>query len=146
MKRSSYRIPVIASAALAVVGAAPAGHSVSDHPNNPADVPQQAEATVLVRNHNPLDVEVVAVTDAGRRFRLGEVNGDAGGTFVLPQTLTDGSGQFRLKVYSLETRVGSFLVNRYLEAVNTQPLSVSPGSAIVLQVVSPLRNSFVDGG
>jgi hypothetical protein len=146
MRKSTLRVPAIAAAALAVVGAAPAGHALSVNPNNPADIQQGAQVTVLVRNHNALDVEVVAVNESGRRFQLGAVHADAGRTFVLPRDLTDGDGQFRLKVYTVDRLVGSHLVKHYLEAVKTQPLSLSAGNEIVLQVQSRLANSFIDRG
>jgi hypothetical protein len=117
MQRSKFRFPMVAAAALAVVGATPTGQSASLYPDNPDATPQK---TVLVRNHNSLDVEVVAVTEAGRRFRL--------------------------KVYSIGQKVGPSLVNHYVDAVKTQLLSSSVEGELVLQVHSPLANSFIDRG
>lgn len=146
MQRSIFRVPVMATAALAVVGATPAGQTLSIDSDNALVHRQRAEVTVLVRNHNSLDVEVVAVTEAGRRFRLGTVHRGVRRTFVLPRDVTDRNSQFRLKVYSIGRRIGPSLVNHYLEAVKTQPLSAGAGGEIVLQVQSPLASSFVDRG
>ena len=60
----------------------------------------------MVRNHNSLDVDVVAVTEAGRRFLLGSVRHGAGRTFFLPPAVTDGNSRFRLKVYSIDRLAG----------------------------------------
>ena len=146
MQRSKFQFPVVAAAALAVVGATPIGHPASIYDENPTGPPQTTVATVLVRNHNSLDVEVVAVTEAGRRYRLGAVNRGAGRTFVVPQGISANSDRFRLKVYSIGRQVGPSLVNHYVDAVKTQLLSSSGGEEIVLQVHSPLSNSFIDRG
>ena len=143
MQRSKFRFPMVAAAALAVVGATPTGQSASLYPDNPDATPQK---TVLVSNHNSLDVEVVAVTEAGRRFRLGAVRRGAGRTFTLPRGVTDNSSRFRLKVYSIGQKVGPSLVNHYVDAVKTQLLSSSVEGELVLQVHSPLANSFIDRG
>jgi hypothetical protein len=145
MQKSSFWIPVIAAAALAVVGATPTGHSDAVFADNPEVTPQRITATVFVRNHNSLDVEVVAVTEAGRRFRLGSVYSGAGREFELPADVCDGSDPFRLKVYSIGRKVGPSVANHYLEAVKTQPLSPNSGE-IVLQVHSPLSASFIERG
>ena len=104
MQKSKFRIPLVAAAALAVVGATPTGNGLSSFPDNPTDTLQRVGTTIVVRNHNSLDVEVVAVTEAGRRFQLGAVHRGAGRTFVLPQGVTEGNHQFRLKVYSIGHR------------------------------------------
>lgn len=146
MQRSKFRISMVAAAALAVVGATPTGQSESNYPDNVAVTRRHTEATVLVRNHNSLDVEVVAVTEVGRRFQLGSVRRGSGRTFVLPRGVTDNSNQYRLKVYTIGQQGGPSLVNRYVDAVKTQLLSSSVGGELVLQVHSPLANSFIDRG
>ncbi len=146
MQKSKFRLPVVAAAALAVVGATPTGPAVPSHPDNPADTPNSSEATVLVRNQNSSDVDVVAVTETGRRFLLGAVRQGAGRTFVLPRAVTDGSCRFRLKVFSIDRLMGPSSVNQYVDAAKTQPLSVQAGGEIVLQVQNPLANSFIDRG
>jgi len=137
---------VIAAVALAVVGATPTGSTPAVSDDNPEHVQQQDQTTVLVRNHNSLDVEVVAVTERGRRFRLGAVFSGAGRSFDLPRDLCQGNDPFRLKVYSIGRKVGPSVVNHYLEAIKTQPLSPNAGGEIVLQVQSPLSDSYIDRG
>ena len=144
MQNSKYRIPLVAAAALALVGATPTGHHPSSFPDNPTDTPQSSETTIVVRNHNSLDVEVVAVTEAGKRFRLGSVNRGAARTFELPECVEESNQQFRLKVYSIDRPAAPSIVNHYLDAVKTQLLSSSVGGEIVLQVHSPLSDSFID--
>jgi hypothetical protein len=146
MQKSRFRIPVIVAVALAVVGATPTGRADSHGSDNPEITPQRTEATIQVRNHNSLDVEVVAVTEAGRRFRLGAVHGGAGRTFALPRDVSEGGNPFRLKVYSIGRKIGPSVVNHYLEAVKTPLLSPNADGEIVLQVQSPLSNSFIDRG
>jgi hypothetical protein len=146
MQKSSIGIPVIAAAALAVVAATPTGYSDSALTGCPKTTPQRVPTTVLIRNHNPLDVEVFAVTEAGRRYRLGSVQSGAGRTFDLPRGLCECGDLYRLKVYSIARNVGPSLANRYLDAVKTQPLSVDRDGEIVLQVQRPLSASFIDRG
>ena len=100
MQRSKFRFSMVAAAALAVVGATPTGQSASLYPDNPNATPQK---TVLVRNHNSLDVEVVAVTEAGRRFRLGAVHRGAGRTFILPPLLLIAGRQGRTRGLKSQT-------------------------------------------
>ncbi len=146
MQKSKLGIPVVAAAALAVVGATPTGQSASNYPDVAAVTRRNIEATVLVRNHNSLDVEIVAVTEVGRRFRLGSVRRGGGRTFVLPRGVTENSNQYRLKVYAIGQQVGPSLVNHYVDAVKTQLLSSSVDGELVLQVHSPLASSFIDRG
>ena len=146
MQRSSFGIPIIAAAAFAAVGATPTGHSGSVPEDCPETTPQRVPTSVVVRNHNPLDVEVVAVTEAGRRFRLGSVQSGTRRTFDLPRGLCERGDLYRLKVYSIARKLGPSVANRYLDAVKTQPLSVDTDGDIVLQVHSPLSASFIDRG
>ena len=144
MQRRSLRVPVIAAAALAVVGATPTARSDHAAGDGILATPQRISTTVVVRNHNPLDIEVVAVTESGRRYELGSVHSGAGRAFDLPRDVCESSDPFRLKIYSIGRKVGPSVVNRYLEAVKTNPLSPDTGGEIVLQVLSPLSASFID--
>ena len=143
MQMSRFRIPVIAVAAMAVVGATPADKAASAQPYTAIDTAATVTATVVVHNDNWQDVEVVALTDAGKRFRLGEVARGLERSFSFPDALVDGKCQFRLKVYSIDNQVGSLLATRYLGAVQTKPLSVSAGSEIVMHITDPLGESFI---
>jgi len=145
MKKSWIRIPVLAAAAFAVFGATPAASQSQDVIASSA-LPRQVDKTVVVRNHNSLDVEIVAVTEAGRRFPLGAVNHGSGRTFVLPRALSESGNSFRLKIYSIAPKVGPSITTRYLGAVKTQLLSPSSTGSIVLQVQSPLASTFIDRG
>ena len=146
MQKHRFSIPAVAAAALVVVGATPAINTNPIDPDHPQITQQQSAATIVVRNHNSLDIEVVAVTEAGRRYPLGAVNAGAGRAFSLPEALLEGQEQYRLKVYSIGRKMGATVTNHYLEAVKTQLLSPRSGDEIVLQVHSPLSSSFIDRG
>ena len=147
MQRSIFRIPVIATVALAVVGATPTGQSGSVLAEDVEVVPQLSPTTVIVTNYNPLDIDVVAITEAGRRYRLGSVRGNGGGrSFDLPRDLCEANDLFRLKIYSIGRSMGPSLLTHYLQAVRTLPLAPNTESEIVLRVRSPLTQSFIDQG
>ncbi len=146
MQKSSIGVTLVAAVALTVLGAAPAEEAPTDDPAKVSDVQQQTEQTLLVRNHNSLDVEVVAMSEMGRRFRLGVVNHGGGRTFVLPKGVADAGAPFRVKVYSIARKIGASVFDHYLQAVMTQPLSAAGAGPIVLHVKCPLTDSFVESG
>ncbi len=146
MKRSNFGIPVVAAAALAVVGATPTGHTEVLGFDSPEVTPQPVPTTVTINNHNSLNVEVVAVTESGRRFRLGSVRRGAERTFDLPDCVCEGTGLFRLKIYTVGRKLGPSWLEYPLEAVKTRPISPATGGDLVLQVQSPLSDSFIDHG
>lgn len=133
------RRAVLAAAALLLLAGLPA---LAEGPESP--VPQGTPATVSVHNYNTLDVEVYAVTESGRRFRLGAVNRISQRALALPDQLTDGTTEFRLKIYSFRPREAASAYRRYLQGVKTNPLSAKAGELIPLIVTDPLVNSYVN--
>jgi hypothetical protein len=132
-----------AATLLAALGTAPAHATQPAGPQDALDTPQGTNATVMVRNYNMADVEIYAVSEAGRRFHLGTVNRMSGRTLALPATLVNGT-QFRLKIYTYEPRRAASVVRRLTEGVKTNALSISAGQQIELMVNSPLTESFIN--
>ncbi len=97
----------------------------------------------MVCNHNSLDVVVYAVSEAGRRFRLGIVRRVSDQALTLPDQLADGSTEFRLRIYSLRPSHAASATWGYLQAVKTNLLSARAGDEITLYVMRPLTESFI---
>jgi hypothetical protein len=135
--QTTNRRSLLVAAAIAALAMIPAGASAT--PDNP-------DATVLVRNYNSLDVQVFAVTEAGKRFELGTVNRGAERSFVLPDRLMEGGMPFRLKIYSLARATPASVIDNHVAGVKTQLLSPTDGEQILLNVKSPLITSFIDRG
>lgn len=129
---------------LAAASTTSANAAVTNDEDRSLDAPQGAEARVLVQNDNIRDVEVYAISEDGKRVRLGMVARLTGKTFNLPAWMADGSTQFRLKIYAYESQAAASATRRILTAVKTNPLSASDGEAITLMVGSPLTNSYIN--
>lgn len=140
MQEVKTRYSLLVAAAAAVFLAVPASASVAN--DNPRDV----DATVVVRNHNLLDVQVFAVTESGKRFELGTVNQGAERTFALPSRLMDTNQPFRLRIYSVTKAVPPSLNYNQIAGVRTKLLSLTDGQKLTLNVRSPLVDSFTDSG
>lgn len=137
---------LLAAAVIAVFAAMPAGATATPNRGVVSVEPGRPIAAIVVRNYNSLDVQVFAVTAAGKRFELGRVNRDSERTFELPNRIVENNSEFRLKVYSLARGVPTSVIDNQLEAVKTQLLSPSASDEIVLTVKSPLLASFIDYG
>lgn len=146
MQKNNIGVILVAAVALAVLGAAPVEEASTNVSPEVSGVQQQTGPSLLVHNHNSLDVEVVAMSEPGRRFRLGVVNRGGGRTFALPEGLSEGGAPFRVKVYSIARKIGPSVFDHYLQAVMTQPLSAAGAGPIVLHVKCPLTDSFVESG
>jgi hypothetical protein len=140
MQEVKTRYSLLVAAAAAVLLTVPASASVTF--DNPRDV----ETTVVVRNYNSLDVQVFAVTESGKRFELGTVNQGAERTFALPGRLTNSDQPFQLKVYSLARAVPPSLIDNHVAGVKSRLLSPKDGDQIVLNIRTPLVESFIDRG
>lgn len=114
--------------------------------SEPSDAPPNPDATVLVRNNNYLDVQIFAVTEAGKRFELGTVTHGRERTFPLPNQLLENNEQFRLKICTLSRGMPTSIIDNHVAAVKTQPLALNPDAQISLTVASRLKNSYVDRG
>ncbi len=143
MLADRIRFSLGAAALLAVLGPLPLGAAVPTDRTETPEAPKNNEATVLVCNHNTLDVVVYAVSEAGKRFRLGTVRGSSNHAMTLPRQLADGSTQFRLRIYSLRPSQAASAARGYLQAVKTNPLAASGGDKIMLYVMRPLTESFI---
>jgi hypothetical protein len=128
-----------AAALLTTVAAVPA---TASEPENLVR-PQRSQAVVQVRNYNRADVEVYAVSEGGRRFRLGTVSRQSERTLAVPGFLTDGS-LFRLKIYTYEPRRPASMVRKLTHGVKTNPLSARSGQTIELIVNDPLTDTFIN--
>ena len=143
MQASKARIPMVAAAFLMLLVAVPAGAAVQNDPGDALDTAQGiSQATVEIRNENSRDVEVYAVTEAGRRYRLGFVSPSSTRTLQLPHQIVDARTPFRIKVYSFEHTSRSALVD-YLEGVKTRVLTANAGQRITLRLVNPLSQSAI---
>jgi hypothetical protein len=91
-------------------------------------------------------VQIVAVTEAGKRYRLGTVNHSSERTFDVPDCLIDSGVEFRLKIYSLARTMPASVVDNHIAGVKTQPLTITADEEILLLVKSPLVTSFIDRG
>ena len=141
MHASKARIPMVAAAFLALLVVMPAGAAVPTDPGDALDTPQgTSQAIVEIRNDNSRDVEVYAVTEAGRRYRLGFVSPSSTRTLQLPHQIVDARTPFRIKVYSFEHRAGSALAH-YLEGVKTRVLTPNAGEEITLWLTRNLTES-----
>ena len=143
MHASKALIPAGAAAFLVLLAATPASAAVPAAHEDALDTPQgTSHATVEIINRHWTDVEVYAVTEAGRRYRLGSVWASSIRTFELPRRLVDARTPFRIKVYSFEYRAGSALV-AYLEGVKTRVLTPNAGEEITIQLMSTLSESGI---
>jgi len=143
MLASKARMPVVAAAFLALLAAMPASAAVPTDPGDALDTPQgTSHATVEILNDHWTDVEVYAVTEAGRRYRLGFVSSSSMQNFQLPRWLVDARTPFRIKVYSFEHRAGSALAH-YLEGVKTRVLTPNAGEEITIWLTSNLSESAI---
>jgi hypothetical protein len=143
MLASKVRIPMVAAAFLALLVAMPAGAVVPTDPGDALDTAQDtSQATVEIHNDNWRDVEVYAVTEAGRRYRLGFVSPSSTRTLQLPQQLVDARTPFRIKVYTFEHTDRS-LVADYLDGVKTRVLTANAGESITIWLGKPLSQSAI---
>jgi len=140
MPCTKTRLSLLAAAAIAFAAPIPAS------PAQAVDTPPGSDATVLVKNHNSLDVQIFAVTECGKRFELGTVNRNSERSLALPERLLDEATPFRLKIYSLARALQAEYRPKQLAAVKTQPLSPAVGEEIQLNIRSPLVASFIDRG
>ncbi len=137
------RIPVVAAAFLALLAAMPASAAVQTDPGDALDTPQgTSHVTVEILNNHWTDVEVYAVTEAGRRYRLGFVSPSSTRTLQLPHQIVDARTPFRIKVYSFEHRAGSALAH-YVEGVKTRVLTPTAGEEITLWLTKNLSESAI---
>ena len=105
-----------------------------------------AAATVLVHNWNSHDVEVYAEQDDGRQIKLGVVLTMTDRTFTLPDWLSDGKTEFRLRMMCMLPEDPRSALIQYHEAVRTQPMSSSTGNEIVVDLADPLSESTISDG
>jgi len=140
MQKVKTRHSVLVAAAAAVLLAVPASASVT------IDNPRDTDATIVIRNYNSLDVQVFAVTESGKRFELGIVNRGKEREFALPDRLKDTNQPFRLRIYSVARAVPPSLIDNHVAAVRTKLFSLADGEKLMLNVRSPLIDSFVDRG
>jgi hypothetical protein len=145
MQTAKARLPVIAAAIISMIAATPANAAVPAD-KDPIRKPDATETQVVIRNYNSLDVQIVAVTEAGKRYRLGTVNRSSERTFDVPDCLIDSGVEFRLKIYSLARAVPASVVDNHVAGVKTQPLTMTEGEEIRLVVKSPLATSFIERG
>jgi len=143
MLASRIRFSLGTGALLTVLGVLPLSAAVPAGRTETPDATKDSEATVVVCNHNSLDVVVYAVSEAGRRFRLGIVQRTSDQALNLPDQLADGSTEFRLRIYSLRPSHAAATTRGYLQAVKTNPLSAQAGDEIMLYVMRPLAESFI---
>ena len=143
MLTSKAQIPVVAAAFLALLAAMPAGAAVPTDPGDSLDTPQgTSHATVEILNDHWTDVEVYAVTEAGRRYRLGFVSPSSTRTLQLPHQVVAARTPFRIKVYSFEHRAGSALAH-YIEGIKTRVLTPNAGEEITLWLTRNLSESAI---
>ncbi|UCG86888.1 MAG: hypothetical protein JSW71_23850 [Gemmatimonadota bacterium] len=144
MLASKARLPVVAAAFLALLAAMPANATVPTDPAVALDTAQStSDAIVEIRNDNPREVEVYAVTEeTGRRYLLGYVWPSSTRTLQLPDRLVDADTPFRIKVYSFEHTARSALMD-YLEGVKTKVLTAKAGDKISLWLGDPLSQSAI---
>jgi hypothetical protein len=141
MLASKTRIPVVATALLALLVWLPAGASAQVDPGKALTVARAtSHASVEIINTNSRDVEVYAVEETGRRYRLGFVSPGQTSTLQLPDHLIDATTPFRIKVYSFEHTARSALVD-YFEGVKTRVLTASAGKKFTLRLADPLSKS-----
>ena len=143
MLANRTRYPLIAAALVTVLAAMPANAAVPTDGRDVLDAPQGHAATVMVRNDHALNVAVYAVAEDGRRFRLGEVHRKSGRTFRLPSLLSYGDTAFRIKVYSFRNPGAFSAMVRYVQAIKSRPMFVTPGERINVIVNNPLTASTV---
>ena len=143
MLANRIRFSLGTAALLTVLGGLPLGAAIPTDRTEAPDTPKDNNATVVVCNHNSLDVVVYAVSEAGKRFLLGIVQRTSDQALTLPEQLADGSTQFRLRIYSLRPNQAASVTRGYLQAVKTNPLSASAGDEIMLYVMRPLAESFI---
>jgi len=143
MLANRIRFCLGAAALLTVLGALPLSAAMPTDRTAAPDTPRENDATVVVCNHNSLDVVVYAVSEAGKRFRLGIVPRTSDQALTLPEQLADGNTQFRLRIYSLRPSQAASITRGYLQAVKTNPLTASAGDEIMLYVMRPLAESFI---
>ena len=143
MLASKAQIPVVAVAFLVLLVALPASAAVQTDPGDALDTPQStSHATVQILNNHWTDVEVYAVTEAGRRYRLGFVSPSSTRTLQLPHQIVDARTPFRIKVYSFEHRGGSALAH-YLEGIKTRVIVPNAGEEITLWLTRNLSESAI---
>ncbi len=145
MQTAKARLQVIAAAIISMIAATPANAAVPAD-KDPIRKPDATETQVVIRNYNSLDVQIVAVTEAGKRYRLGTVNRNSERTFDVPDCLVDSGVEFRLKIYLLARAVPASVVDDHVAGVKTQPLTMTEGEEIRLVVKSPLATSFIERG
>ncbi len=143
MQRVKKCHPMFLAALAATLATAPA--SATSQPVTP-DNPPDADATVVVRNYNSLDVQVFAVTEEGKRYELGTVHRASERTLEIPEGLVANSTPFRLKIYSIARAMPASVVDNHVAGVKTQVLEIADGDEIQLTVKSPLVASFIDRG
>jgi hypothetical protein len=143
MLANRIRFSLGTAALLTVLGVLPLSAAIPTGLTETPGAPTDSEATVVVCNHNSLDVVVYAVSEAGRGFRLGIVQRTSDQTLTLPEQLADGSTEFRLRIYSLRPSLAASATRGYLQAVKTNPLSARAGDKIMLYVMRPLAESFI---
>lgn len=140
MQKAKARHSLLVVAAAAVLMTLPASASVT------FDDPPKTEVTVVVRNFNTLDIEIVAVTESGKRFEVGTVTRGAKRTLALPNRLMASDQPFRLKIYSVASAVPPSIIDNRVAGVRTKLLSPADGEEILLNVRSPLIDSHLDRG
>lgn len=145
MHTAKARLPVVAAAIISMIAATPANAAPTTD-KDPIRMPDATETQVVIRNYNSLDVQIVAVTEAGKRYRLGTVNRSSERSFEVPDCLIGTGVEFRLKIYSLARAVPPSVVENHVAGVKTQPLTMTEGEEIRLVVKSPLATSFIERG
>jgi hypothetical protein len=132
------------AAALLWLAPAAAGANPAANPDTPDPQQSGSIAEVKVNNLNAMDVDVYAVTEAGRKFALGTVYRASARSLALPEQIADGATEFRLKIYSVRPSFAPSSYKDYLKGVKTTTLSAAPGSTLSLIVGDPLTDSFVN--
>ncbi len=97
MLANRFRFSLRAAASMTVLGVLPLGAAIPTFGTEVPDAPKDTEATVVVYNHNSLDVVIYAVSQDGKRFRLGIVQRTSDHALTLPMQLADGNTEFRLR-------------------------------------------------
>jgi hypothetical protein len=125
-RRSTFAGPLVCTAAFL---ASACGSSSRPIPGqNPfAGGAAAAQIRIHIRNYNFYDATITALSDTGRR-KLGTVGGNQNAVFTMPWTF---SGRLSLEVDLLAG-----------PTCTTEPITVSPGEDVDLQIQSSSGSSF----
>lgn len=137
------RYPVAAAAILALLGTMPPAAEARADDRDAIKAAKNADARILVRNSNSLDIEVHVIAQSGRRFRLGKVRRMSNRAFLLPEWFADGRAEIVVKVYAFAPPAAGSAMRRYLQGVETKPFPANVGENLRLEVTDPLTESFI---